>query len=173
MKLPEFNKRNGIILALSIVFAVVMSHNAWHIQTILSESLLVILASLLTALIIILIIKAGLVVIESLLLLGGEISLVIFLAQSYCAPEVKQTITSDHAVNSFIILALAYIAYLFFQKIYDKVIEQGKQLKALDGKWSWQAIFMLLFLLMFVGVFMYMIYLVISPTISALCIYHR
>lgn len=172
MKFLEFSKKNILILLLSLGFAFLISNNLWHIQSVLSESLLVLLATVFTAIIAFLTINAGLLVVESLLLLGGELSLVIFLAQSYCAAGVTRTATSDHAVNSFIILALTYILYLFLKKIYEKLIEQGKSFKAVDGKWSLEAIFMFLFLLLFVGLFMYMIYLVISPIILGICIYH-
>ena len=171
MKNLRLKTKDSLILLASGIFALLLSNNLWHVRDIFLESIPILLVSCLLLVLIFLTIHAGLVVLKSLFVLGAELSLVVFLAQSYCGPGIDRTVQGDSALMSLLVLSLTYISYRFLKEVFEKLKNQAEQFRAVDGKWSKEAIFMFLLLFLFVGLFMYMLYLVISPIILGLCVY--
>lgn len=113
--------------------------------------------------------KAVATVLSSLFLLSAEISLLVFLAQSYC-DVVKVPSQSDNALRSLVGFGIFYIAYKFFQYL-------GKALKARlsdlpEKKMKGKFLIIGLFLI-FTGSFVWTVFQVANPIILNLCVYKR
>lgn len=111
---------------------------------------------------------AGHAVIKSLFLVGASLSLVIFLAQSYCgAPNLTQS--GNNALQTLLAFSIIYISFDFFKSLYKEVTGYTKKMKeANDGKNPWILLVPFAF---FVGIFLWQLYQVMSPILSSLCIY--
>lgn len=115
-------------------------------------------------------VNAGFVVLKNLFLLSAEISLLIFLAQSYC-DKVKVLSKSDDALKVLITLGIAYISYEFFKALFEAL---RKKLDSISKeKWTWEKVFVVALFLVFTFVFIRIIYQVTSPIIYNLCVYNR
>ncbi|MBI5400648.1 MAG: hypothetical protein HZB12_00825 [Candidatus Yonathbacteria bacterium] len=106
---------------------------------------------------------------KSLFLVGASLSLIIFLAQSYCeVPNLTQS--GNDALKTLIAFGFIYIGFDFFKSLYKEVRSRLKTLKEInDGKNPW--IFLFPFAL-FLGIFLWQLYQVINPIMVNLCIYH-
>lgn len=111
---------------------------------------------------------AGHAVMKSLFLVGASLSLIIFLAQSYCdVPHLTQS--SSDALKTLIAFGFIYICVSFLRALYKEVAERTKTLKQIgNGKNLW--IFLIPFAL-FVGLFVWQIVQVLMPILQNLCIY--
>ena len=128
----------------------------WILNTIILGTLLLIIMVL-----------AGFTVLRSLFAVAAELSLLIFLAQSYCDIP-NRSISSDDALKSLLVIGILYIGFTFFSSLwgatkeYYKKHEKNNELK--EGAGSG------IIFLFFTGLFMWQIYLVIYPIINNLCI---
>lgn len=113
---------------------------------------------------------AGSIVIKSLFKVSVGLSLLIYLAQSYCAPEVARTTPGDAALKALIILGLSFVMYDFLTKIYKKFNEHSQKFKE-NGNWDWRGRTMIGLLLFFTGSLVLMVYQVLGPIILGLCVY--
>ncbi len=111
---------------------------------------------------------AGHAVMKSLFLVGASLSLIIFLAQSYCdVPNLTQS--GNDALKTLLAFSMIYLGFDFFRSLYREVTSHARRIKeANDGKSSW--IFLAPFAL-FVGIFLWQLYQVVSPIVLNLCIY--
>ncbi|MFA6430454.1 MAG: hypothetical protein WC229_00990 [Candidatus Paceibacterota bacterium] len=112
---------------------------------------------------------AGMIILEALFLVGGELTLMIFLAQSYC--EVKnRTQVSDNALMTLFGFSLFYLGISFLKSLYRGFI---KSLKTFEdkktGKTPWLVIVMFG---LSIGIFIWQLYEVINPIINDLCVYN-
>lgn len=113
---------------------------------------------------------AGFTVLKSLFLLSAEISLLIFLAQSYCDVGAF-TSRGDDALRLLIFLGVTYIGYKFFKDLRDAL---RKRLDTIPEKrWSREKIIVVVLFLLYTLTFVWSVYLVVSPIILDLCIYKR
>lgn len=112
---------------------------------------------------------AGHAVMKSLFLVGASLSLIVFLAQSYCeAPNLTQS--GNDALNTLLVFSFIYIGFDFFRSLYKEVTSRTRTLKQVnDGKSPW--IFLVPFAL-FVGIFLWQLYQVMLPILSSLCVYN-
>jgi hypothetical protein len=112
---------------------------------------------------------AGHAVMKSLFLVGASLSLIIFLAQSYCeAPNLTQS--GNDALKTLLAFGFLYITFDFLRSLYKEIIARSKTLQhANDGKRPW--LFLIPFAL-FVGIFIWQIVQVLMPILQNLCIYH-
>jgi len=170
MKRFNITKDKIVIFVLSGIFALLASNNIFHIQDIISVSIPIILVIGLFIIAAFLTFHAGLIIVKSLMLVATELSLIIFLAQSYCAPGISQTASGDKALLALLILGLSYVAYLFLSKVNDELKAQAKRFREVDNKWSGEAVSIFILLIIFVVVFAVAILEVITPIISGLCI---
>ena len=111
---------------------------------------------------------AGQAVIKSLFCVGAGLSLMILLAQSYCAvPAISRT--ADNALKSLLIFSIIFIAVEFARSLYKEMKIGADKLKEInDQKWPWMV--MILYAV-FIGAFIWQIDAVASPIIFNLCIY--
>lgn len=111
---------------------------------------------------------AGFAVMKALFFIAAELSLLIFLAQSYCDLSVKPAGTKE-ALQSLLIIGILYIIYNFAKSLMDVCKNRYKIIKN-DKGWFYKTIAISLFIF-FAGVFIWQIFLVVSPIVSGLCIY--
>lgn len=112
-------------------------------------------------------ILAGFAVLKSLAAVGAEISLLIFLAQSYCS--ANRSTESDQALNGLLILSLIFIAFTFAWSLYKILVEYYANVK--DDPWSADKIISVSLFAIFIVLFFSQLSLVIGPIILDLCIY--
>lgn len=130
----------------------------------------VILGIVVSALIAWIALLAGFTVLKSLFLLSAEISLLIFLAQSYCDAQLDVA-QSDDALMGLIFLGVTYIGYKFFKDLRDAL---KKKLDSIpDKRWSREKIIAVGLFALFTLSFVWSIFQVVSPIILDLCIYKR
>ena len=111
---------------------------------------------------------AGHAVVKSLFFVGASLSLMIFLAQSYCdVPNLTQS--SNDALKSLLAFSFIYLGFDFFRSLYKEVVAHMKKLKEInDGKNSYM---MLIPFALFVGIFLWQLAQVLLPIVQDLCIY--
>jgi hypothetical protein len=117
-------------------------------------------------LLLVIMIAAGFMVMESLVGVAAGLSLLIFLAQSYCASG--RTLGGDSALKSLLGIGLLYISYYFFSSVYDSLIENLKKINKPKGFWKFLIIISYVAI---VGLFIWELYQVIGPIISGLCVF--
>ncbi len=115
-------------------------------------------------------IMAGHAVVKSLFFVGASLSLVIYLAQTYCeVSAASRTVAGDQALKTLIIFSLVYIGFDFFCSLLKEIKDRSNTLKEINnGKKPW---LILILLGLFAGFFVAEIYLVLSPIVGQLCVY--
>lgn len=171
MKRFGITKEKAVIFLLSVIFAFLVSNNIFHIQDIISGSLPVVLIAGLSLIVAYATFQAGLVVIKSLVFVAAELSLILFLAQSYCDVSVVRTESSDNSLMILLVIGLSYVAYRFLWDVYGELKTLAKRFREIDGCWSREAITMFIFLILFVVGFIIMLLEVLTPTVLGLCVY--
>jgi len=121
-----------------------------------------------TVLVLVIIVLAGFAVLKSLFLLAAELSLIIFLAQSFCSVPQRSE-ASDEALQSLLFVAILYILFVFVRSLWETLKEYYKKVE--NEKWSFEKIFTVSLFLIFTFWFLRAIYLVVSPIILGLCVY--
>lgn len=111
---------------------------------------------------------AGFAVMKALFFVAAELSLLIFLAQSYCNVQTRP-VGSDEALQSLLIIGMTYIIYSFFRSLLDICKKHYQPIK--NERRSSQKIVTISLFIFFAGVFAWQIYLVVSPIVKNLCVY--
>jgi hypothetical protein len=111
---------------------------------------------------------AGFAVVKSLFFLSGEISLLIFLAQSYCDVPVRSE-NSDNALKSLLVIGFLYIFIEFVRSIFKAVKTDYKIVK--KDKWSKEKVITIFAYLFFIVAFLWQVYLVVFPIVNNICVY--
>lgn len=114
-------------------------------------------------------IVAGYAVIQSLFLLGAELTLLIFLAQSYCSVPAR-TENGDMALEVLIVFGMFFVLLKFGESLYKRLTGFSESLPKNDKVWS---IIILLLFLLTVAIFLFALYQVVSPIFTSLCIYEQ
>ncbi|MCK9393220.1 MAG: hypothetical protein WCX30_01660 [Candidatus Paceibacterota bacterium] len=110
---------------------------------------------------------AGFMVLKSLFLIAAELSLLIFLSQSYCAVAIRSD-SSNEALKSLLVIGAVYIIASFFHSLYKSI----KDYKNKEGKSFVKEVGLgVVILFGFIGLFIWQVYLVVYPIITDLCIY--
>lgn len=155
-----------VLITLALCLVIFFDTNYWN-HTALNFSW-VLIFTFLTAFILIIYLYAGVVVIRSLFTVAAGLSLIIFIAQSYCA--VPRTESSDQALSSLIIASLLYITLSFSRTMYKEMVKHYKQFD--DGpETTKEALFVSSVFVMSIVFFLSSIYKVMYPIITNLCIY--
>ncbi|HVO29035.1 MAG TPA: hypothetical protein VMT81_03580 [Candidatus Paceibacterota bacterium] len=161
------NLATGLI---STAVAIVVFGIAYAINASLLGIAWIILGTLLTVAIALIAIRAGFVVLKSLFLIAAELSLLIFIGQSFCAAGVVHTRVNDEALKSLVFLGLAYIVVAFVQGLYAAIKEHYEK-EIGSAKHSFRKAVTLGLFPVFAGIFLLEIYLVVKPIILGLCVY--
>lgn len=154
-----------ILITLTVGLVIFFDTNYWN-NTALNFTWILIF-TVLTAFMLIIYLYAGVVVARSLFTVAAGLSLIIFIAQSYCA--VPRTESSDQALSSLIIASLLYITLSFSRTIYKEMLKHYR-LKN-DGETTNEAVFVGGVFVISIVLFLSAIYKVMYPIITYLCIY--
>jgi len=169
MNIKETIKKENII---PLIFSIVISSVCFLGYSLLGDrlnnSIWIITGVMLVVLVYLIMFIAGFAVMKALFFVAAELSLLVFLAQSYCGVKFRPA-GSDEALKSLLIIGLVYIFYSFLRSLLDICKKNYQSVK--DEKWSSQKIFSVALFLFFAGVFVWQIYLVINPIIVNLCVY--
>lgn len=111
---------------------------------------------------------AEFMVLKSLFFVAAELSLLIFLAQSYCDVQ-NRTTSGDQALKSLLVLGLFYIGFTFCRSLYKALKDNYKVIE--KDPWSKEKVGTVTLFLTFTGLFIWQIYLVMNPIIFNLCIF--
>ena len=165
-----FDKKKVIAFIFSVILVLFLNFDLKYLHGSFTILLYILGALLVTLLIAYAMLKAGFTVIRSLCLVGAEVSLIIFLAQSYCG-VVKDASPSDKSLVAFLSMSGIYIAYEFLKHLFSAL---ENRLKNMPSKLvTWEKVLVIFFFLLFTTAFLSMIYQVIHPIISDLCVYKR
>ena len=166
--LVNFTKKYAITFVLFLVLVSLVFIGATYFKDYLAPVGYTILFIELVILAIVAWSLAGHAVMKSLFLVGASLSLIIFLAQSYCeAPNLTQS--GNDALKTLITLGFFYITFDFLKSLYQEIITRSKTLKHTNdenGPWLFLVPFAF-----FVGVFVWQIVQVLMPILQNLCIY--
>ncbi len=128
------------------------------------------LALLLGVLVTIFSIFAGITVVKSLFVVAAELSLLIFLTQSYCATSSSLRLPPNNAaMTSLFTVGILYIGFLFVQSLSDGLKVHYKKIEGQKGAWEKWAT--MIAFIAFTLLFLWELYLVIDPIVAGLCIY--
>lgn len=156
-----FNRETIIPLAVSLFFTLSAFNgflmNAIWIFAITAIFILVITIAAL----------AGYAVTRSLVRVSAGLTLIIFLAQTYCDLETKSQ-SGVEAMKGIFSIVIMCLLFDFFKSLYIRISENIKKIRAQEK--SARAIILNILLVAFVGLFLYWIYLVLTPIFSSLCI---
>ena len=98
------------------------------------------------------------------------LSLLIFLAQSYCSvPTILRTQSGDAALMSLVGFGILYIGHEFFQSLRKEISSKLKilnEVKSQEKPW-----FITIPYGLFIGLFIWQIVQVVVPIINSLCVY--
>jgi len=156
-----------LIISIGITAIFFISYHYWGSHVV--EAMGAVALTAFTALIILIMLIAGFAVLKSLFLLAAELSLVIFLAQSFCATPHRSEM-SNEAMQSLLVLSILYIIFLFARSLWKTLKEYYKKVE--KEKWSYEKIFTVSLFLIFIVWFLRVVYLVVEPIIRNLCIFN-
>jgi hypothetical protein len=173
--------KNALPIIISAGIAIVIFSLTYLLNVSFLGATWIIVGGLLTISIAAIAILAGFVVVKSLFLIAAELSLLIFLAQSYCdatigVNAVARSQASDDALRSLILLGLIYITGAFVQELYAALRDRFAKIGAsahVSGVPGWNArkVVVTTVFLVFAGLFLVEIFLVIRPIVAGLCVY--
>jgi len=165
-KLSPKRKIAALILFAVFAFIPFVDSSFFHGQllSILWIFDLVMIAFLLSVILVL----AAFAIMESLVEVAAGLSLLIFLAQSYCAVP-SHTIAGDNALKGLLGVGLVYVSYYFLRSLYKSLSENLKKIE--DKKWSWEKILFVVLFLIFTTLLAWDIYQIVQPIISNLCVY--
>ncbi len=110
----------------------------------------------------------GFFILNALFLVAAELSLLIFLAQAYCAVP-QRTAQADLALKTLVVAGLIYIAAKFIYEFRNKAQDKLKAIQ--KEKWSKEKVFFVVCFAVFTVWFIWQICLVMSPIVSDLCVF--
>lgn len=170
MKTPssKSSKIARAIIAIVISFlylAGILTGNIAFLETVWVFALV-----LLSVLMLVIGLTAGIMVVRSLFVVAAELSLLIFLTQTYCTiPASSRLAENNSAMTSLFTVALIYIIYLFGHSLWKALKENYKKIEHEPNSWEkWTTIAAFLGAIF---LFLWELYLVINPIAVNLCVY--
>jgi hypothetical protein len=160
-------KKNIVSAILALIITAVFLINSSVLNHLLLSSVLALELVMLAIMLLMVATIAGFVVVKSLFLVAAELSLLIFLAQSYCS--VPHTITGDSALRGLFVIGLLYISYVFLHSLYESLVEYHKKIE--NEKLSWDKIIAIVLFLSFILFFMWDVYQIVGPITVNLCVF--
>lgn len=154
-----------VFLILSILFSFLASHYEKQLQGVTNVLFVIELAII----ILFAYYFAGRAVMKSLFIIGAELTLIIYLAQTYCDIVPAVVRTADESMKSLLNLGLLYLGARFVYILYNEVINSADLLRKMNGnKKPW---LILVPFAMLVGALVTQIGQVLFLIINNLCIY--
>lgn len=115
-----------------------------------------------------LIIISGVLLLKSLFIVAAELSLLIFLGQSYCS-ATSHAMKNDAALIFILISSSLYIVI----KLFSSLFKSSKDFFDFKSGTTFEKFCIISFLLTCIGFFIQQIYFIIQPIILDLCIFKR
>ena len=163
-------KRTTLAVVLSAIAAAVIFAVTYISSVSFLGAAWIVVSTILTIAIALIAVLAGFVVVKSLFLIAAELSLLVFLAQSYCAvPDSVRGPAGNDALRTIIFLGLIYIAFAFVESLYAAIKERYAKIN--KGQWDVKKIITTAVFLTFTAIFLVEIYLVVQPIFAGLCVY--
>ena len=161
-------KENVRPLIVSVLITLFLFEGYHFLGDYFSEAIWIFDVILLGILLSIIMMVAGFVVLKSLFLVAVELSLLIFLAQSYCDVAGRSS-AGNEALKSLLIIGLIYITFSFCRSLYEVMEKHYKNVG--NERWSKGKIVVVALFLFFIGLFIWQIYLVVSLIVLNLCVF--
>lgn len=111
--------------------------------------------------------RTSFVVMKSLFFTAAEISLLIYLAQTYCTSPGRSS-ASDNALASLLTFGIIYIIYQFYRCLRDSLKSDYGLVKA--EVWSKEKVLSITLYLSLTILFIWQIFLVLKPILLGLCV---
>lgn len=113
---------------------------------------------------------AGHTVMKALFGVGAGLSLIIYIAQSYCETPLAMH-SGDTALMSLVGFGVLYVGYEFLQTLRKEIAHRLKLLQEINNhKKPW---IMIIPYGLFTGLFTWQVAQVLMPIINSLCVYHK
>ena len=107
-------------------------------------------------------------VMKSLFWIGADLTLIIFLSQSYCeVPDVMRK--ADDSLKTLLGIGLIFVVVKFIQSLYKEIPDHMNSFQEVNGNRKSRIFY--IFFAIFTGIFIWQAYQVVSPIILNLCIY--
>jgi len=167
--IEKLSKRKDIVpLIISICITIVLftSYYFWGNYVVEVMGITTVIA--LAVLILFIMLIAGFAVLKSLFIFAAELSLLIFLAQSFCSVTQRSAV-SNEAMQNLLVAGILYIIFMFLRSLWKTLKEYYKKVE--NEKWSIEKIVVVSLFLTFIVWFLWEIYLVVNPIILNLCVY--
>lgn len=161
-------KKTTIAVIVSAAAAIVIFAVTYISSISLLGAAWIVVSTILTIAIALVAVLAGFVVVKALFLIAAELSLLIFLAESYCGTPLRSA-AGDDALRTLIFIGLIYIAFAFVQALYEAI--KGHFKKIDKDMWNVRRVVTTAVFLTFTVIFLVEIYLVVQPIIAGLCVY--
>ncbi|MFC1789646.1 hypothetical protein ACFLYY_01570 [Patescibacteria group bacterium] len=160
-----FRKENIISVIISAIFLIGINFLGSYFVDIMWFFIGILLLILISIIMII----AGFTVLKSLFKVAAGLSLIIFLAQSYCVVPINlRGSINDDALRTLLLVAFLYILFIFLKDLKETL--KGHYNTVKDEKWSSVKIFDVSLYLTFVILFIREVFLVMQPIVLNLCI---
>lgn len=168
--MKDFIKKYKINISAAVLTVITASFV--YILEILNVNLNALMGNILLVLISVILIFitfiVGRSVVKSLFFVGAEVSLVLFIAQSYCGIGVDHTVQSDSALKFLLGISFIYIIFEFIRCLLKEIGEHTKEMEEANKKKNHWLYSLLVYVFAFL--FVYQLYLVINPILQSLCI---
>jgi hypothetical protein len=161
-------RRNIIFIILAIAIIISLLGCYFLLGDSFGRSVWVVFTAILGIVLLAIMLMAGLAVLKSLFFVAAELSLLIFLSQSYCDIP-NRSIASNGALKNLLAIGLLYITVNFCISLYKELKESYMEVR--KGEWSKRKIFNIVLFIIFTIFFMWQIYLIVTPIIFNLCVY--
>jgi len=122
---------------------------------------------LLGLLLLVIIVVASFDVLGSLFLVAAELTLLIFLAQSYCNITDRPP-SGDEALKILLSIGILYIGLKFARSLHNAIKTSYRKIE--NKCWSLEKIMTVSLYLIFVVLFISQIYYVVGPILNSLCV---
>lgn len=155
-----------IIFSVAVTIFLLMGYH--FLGNHMTTALWIATAVLLTLLLSIMMFLAGFAVLKSIFFVATELSLLIFLAQTYCDLP-NSPASGKEALKSLLVVGLVYIIISFVRSLHEALKKYYVRIK--DEKWSMEKTITVVLVLFFTGLFIYEVHLVTAPIIQNLCVF--
>ncbi len=164
--IPKRENIHSLVISIIIIFLFFLGFH--FLGNYFTGTIWIINTIILGFLILIIMIMAGFAVLKSLFLVAAELTLIIFLAQSYCDVPTRFT-PGDKALKSLLVIGVLYIIISFCRSLYEVIKNNYRKVK--KDRWSIGEIIIITIYSIFAIMFIWQIYQVVSPIILNLCVY--
>jgi hypothetical protein len=164
----HIEKENIYPFSIAIIISAIFFIGLHYLGDYFFTTMWLIIAVILAILMLEIMRRAGFAVLKSLFEVSAGLSLLILLAQTYCTSSIQQA-DSSNALKSLFTFGLIYSVFLFFGHLRKELKENYKKVE--KEKWRKEKIITVTLFLIFIGLFLWEIYLVMKPIIFSLCVY--